>query len=54
MKEPKQELENIVSGTKLFQAVIRTSGRKDTFNQTMILASNTWFFVEPESMMVIY
>ena len=50
MKEPKQRVENIVSGTKLFQAVIRTSGRKGYFQPENDLATNTWFLVEPESM----
>ena len=41
---------NIFEEEMVFEAVIRTSGRKGYFQPENDLKTNTWFFVEPELM----
>lgn len=52
LKKKDKELRktNIFDNEKIFEAVIRTSGRKGYFQPENDIETNTWFFVEPKLM----
>ena len=50
IKEKEKRLLNISKNSQIFEAVIRTSGRKGYFQPNNDTDTNTWFFVEPELM----
>ena len=49
-KEKETRKENMVEGKNLFEAVIRTPGRKGKFQPENDIEGNYWFFVEPSEM----